>query len=141
MHLSRVEDEFMHKVDKEIDKDTVCVKRMGDNKVPMYKEKSPARDTADQDQIQIVTEDESDRRVLMYKEKLLARETADQGRIQTVTEDEGDCREFTERRELHSGSPSPISKPTSTADPSPVRPALQPPLTMIQSTVMSATRG
>ena len=78
----------MHRMDK----DTVCIKRMGDNKVPMYKEKSPARDTADQDQIQIVTEDKSDRRVLMYKEKLLARETADQGQIQTVTEDEGDSR-------------------------------------------------
>ena len=59
-------------------------------KVLMHKEKSPARDTAGQDQIQIVTEDESDRRVLMYKEKLLARETADQGQTQIVTEDEGD---------------------------------------------------
>ena len=88
MHLPRVEGEFTHKIDK----DTVCVKRMRDNKAPMYKEKSPARDTAGQDQIQIVTEDESDRRVLMYKEKLLTWETAEQGQIQTVTEDEGDSR-------------------------------------------------
>ena len=106
MHLSRVEDEFMHKVDKEIDKDTVCVNGMGNIKAPMDKEKSPVRNTAGQ--TQIVTEDESDRRVLMYKEKLRARETADQGQIQTVTEDKGDHREFMQRRKPHSGSPSPI---------------------------------
>ena len=94
-----------------IDKETVCVKRMRDNEAPNYEEKSPARDTAGHDQ------------------------------IQTMTEDEGDRREFTQRREPHSGSPSPIAMPASTADPSPVRPALQPPPTMTQSTVMSATRG
>ena len=107
-----------------------------DNKVPMYKEKSPARDTADQGQIQIVTEDEGDSGVPMYEEKSLARR---QKGTQTVYL----CRvedEFTQRREPHSGSPSPITKPTSTADPSPVRPALQPLSTMTQSTVISATR-
>ena len=44
------------------------------------------------------------------------------------------------RGELHTGSSSPIKKPASTADPSPVRPALLYPSAMIQSTAMSATR-
>ena len=118
MHLSRVEDEFMHKVDKEIDKDTVCVKRMGDNKVPMYKEKSPARDTADQDQIQIVTEDEGDSGVPMYEEKSLARR---QKGTQTVylcrVEDESDKRVlmYLPWGDLPAESPTPITKPASTA--------------------------
>ena len=82
-------------------------------------------------------EDKGDNKVPMYKEKSLARR---QKGTQTVYL----CRvedEFMQRREPHSGSPSPITKPTSPADPSPVRPALQPPPTMIQSTVMSTTRG
>ena len=79
MHLSRVEDEFMHrrnKVTTETRQEFLTLALLvtedeGDNNVPMNKEKSPSRNTADQ---------------------------------------------------------------------SPARPALQPPPTMIQSTVMSAIR-
>ena len=45
------------------------------------------------------------------------------------------------RRELPAGSSSPKTKPVSTADPSPIRPALQPLSTITQFTAMSATRN
>ena len=44
------------------------------------------------------------------------------------------------RRELPAGSSLPKTKPASTADTSPIRPALRLLSTMTQSTVMSATR-
>ena len=75
MHLSRVEDEFMHKVDKEIDKDMVCVKRVGDNVViPQIRNKVTIGTRLEFLTLALlVTEDEGDSRVPMYKESSLAR--------------------------------------------------------------------
>ena len=52
-----------------------------------------------------------------------------------------DRRQSLPRKELPAGSSSPITKPASTADPSPVRPALLYPSATAQSTAMSATRN
>ena len=43
MHLPRAEDELMHKVEKEIDKDLVYGNGTGNIKAPMYKGESLAR--------------------------------------------------------------------------------------------------
>ena len=67
MHLSRVEDEFMHRMNKEIDKDMVCAKHMGDNKVTTETRQEFLTLAL------LVTEDEGDSRVPMYKENSLAR--------------------------------------------------------------------
>ena len=75
MHLSRVEDEFMHRMDKEIDKDMVCAKRMGDNMViPQIRNKVTTETRQELLTLALlVTEDEWDNKVPMYKEKSLTR--------------------------------------------------------------------
>ena len=52
-----------------------------------------------------------------------------------------DRRQSLPRKELPAGSSSPITKPASPANPSPIRPALQPLSTITQFTAMSATRN
>ena len=75
MHLSRVEDEFMHRMDKEIDKDMVCAKRMGDNMViPQIRNKVTTETRQEFLTLALlVTEDEGDNKVPMYKGKSLTR--------------------------------------------------------------------
>ena len=65
----------MHRMDKEIGKDMVCAKRMGDNMVIPHIWNKVTTETRQEflTLALLVTEDEGDSRVPMYKEKSLAR--------------------------------------------------------------------
>ena len=65
----------MHRMDKEMDKEMVCAKRMGDNMViPQIRNKVTIETRQEFLTLALlVTEDEGDSRVRMYRESSLAR--------------------------------------------------------------------